>query len=122
MIQKETKLRVADNSGVRQIGCINIIGQSGGKYARLGDQIIASTKQVTPQSPIGKGAIIRAVIVRSRQGALRRDGTHVRFDDNAAVIIDEQGNPQCTRVFGPVAQELREKQFTKIISLAPEVV
>ncbi len=122
MIQKETRLKVADNSGVREIGCISVIGRSGCKYASLGDQIVASTKQVTPQSPIAKGSIIRAVIVRCRQSVVRRDGTQVRFDENAAVIIDDGGNPLCTRVFGPVAQELREKKFTKIISLAPEVV
>ena len=122
MIQKETRLKVADNSGVREIGCISVIGRSGSRYASLGDQIVASTKQVTPQSPIAKGSIVRAVIVRCRQTVVRRDGTQVRFDENAAVIIDDGGNPLCTRVFGPVAQELREKEFTKIISLAPEVV
>ena len=122
MIQKETRLKVADNSGVREIGCINVIGRGASKYASLGDQIVASTKQVTPQSPIAKGSIVRAVIVRCRQSVVRPDGTQVRFDENAAVIIDEQGNPRCTRVFGPVAQELREKKFMRIISLAPEVV
>ena len=122
MIQKETRLKVADNSGVREIGCISVIGRSGSKYASLGDQIVASTKQVAPQSPIPKGSIVRAVIVRCRQSVVRRDGTQVRFDENAAVIIDDGGNPLCTRVFGPVAQELREKKFTRIISLAPEVV
>ncbi len=122
MIQKETRLKVADNSGVREIGCISVIGRSGSRYASLGDQIVGSTKQVTPQSPIAKGEIIRAVIVRCRQGVRRADGSHIRFDDNAAVIIDEIGNPRCTRVFGPVAQELREKKFMRIISLAPEVV
>ena len=122
MIQKETRLKVADNSGVREIGCINIIGKSGGKYASLGDLIVASAKQVTPQSPVHKGDIIRAVVVRCRQSVVRPDGTQVRFDDNAAVIVDENDNPLCTRVFGPVAQELRAKQYVKIISLAPEVV
>lgn len=122
MIQKETRLKVTDNSGVREIGCISIIGKSGGKVASLGDLIVASTKQVTPQSPVAKGEIVRAVIVRCRQSVVRPDGTQVRFDDNAAVIVDENGNPLCTRVFGPVAQELRAKQYVKIISLAPEVV
>jgi len=122
MIQKETRLRVADNSGVREIGCINIVGRSGGKYASLGDLIVASAKQVTPQSPVHKGDIVRAVVVRCRQSVVRSDGTQVRFDDNAAVIVDENGNPLCTRVFGPVARELRAKQYIKIISLAPEVV
>ena len=122
MIQKETRLKVADNSGVREIGCISILGRGGLKYASLGDLIVASAKQVTPQSPISKGTIVRAVVVRCRQAVGRPDGTQVRFDDNAAVIIDEQGNPRCTRVFGPVAQELREKKYMKIISLAPEVV
>ncbi len=122
MIQKETRLRVADNSGVREIGCINIVGRSGRKYASLGDLIVASAKQVTPQSPVHKGDIVRAVVVRCRQSVVRPDGTQVRFDDNAAVIVDENGNPLCTRVFGPVARELRAKQYVKIISLAPEVV
>ena len=122
MIQKETRLKVADNSGVREIGCINIAGRGAARYASLGDEIVASAKQVTPQSPISKGTIVRAVVVRCRQGVVRPDGTQVRFDDNAAVIIDTAGDPQCTRVFGPVAQELREKRFMKIISLAPEVV
>ena len=122
MIQKETRLKVADNSGVREIYCINIIGRSGSKYASLGDLIVASTKQVTPQSPVAKGEIVRAVIVRCRQSVVRPDGTQVRFDDNAAVIVDENNNPRCTRVFGPVAQELRAKQYMKIVSLAPEVV
>ena len=122
MIQKETRLKVADNSGVREIGCINIIGKSGGKYASLGDLIVASAKQVTPQSPVHKGDIIRAVIVRCRQSVVRPDGTQVRFDDNAAVIITLQGEPVGTRVFGPVGRELRDRKFMKIVSLAPEVL
>jgi len=122
MIQKETRLNVADNSGVREIGCLSTIGKSGGKCASLGDLISASVKRVSPQSPIKKGSIVRAVVVRCRQNVGRPDGTHVCFDDNAAVIVDENDNPLCTRVFGPVAQELRGKEFMKIISLAPEVV
>lgn len=121
MIQNQTRLRVTDNSGVQEIGCITVIGRGAAKYASLGDEIIASAKQVTPQSPIAKGTVLRAVVVRCRQPVLRPDGTQIRFDDNAAVIIDTGKNPLCTRVFGPVARELREKQYTKIISLAPEV-
>lgn len=115
-------MKVTDNSGVQEIGCIRIIGKGGAQYASLGDEIIASAKQVTPQSPITKGTVLRAVVVRCRQPVLRSDGTQVRFDDNAAVIIDTDKNPRCTRVFGPVARELRDKQYMKIISLAPEVV
>ncbi len=122
MIQVQTRLKVTDNSGVQEIGCIRIIGKGGAQYASLGDEIIASAKQVTPQSPITKGTVLRAVVVRCRQPVLRSDGTQVRFDDNAAVIIDTDKNPRCTRVFGPVARELRDKQYMKIISLAPEVV
>jgi len=122
MIQTETRLKVTDNSGVQEILCIRVIGRGGSKYASLGDEIIATTKQVTPQSPIAKGTIIRAVVVRCRQPVLRSDGSQVRFDDNAAVVVDTDKNPRCTRVFGPVARELREKQYMKIISLAPEVV
>lgn len=121
MIQTLTKLQVTDNSGVQEIGCIRVMGGVG-QYASLGDEIIASAKQVTPQSPIEKGTVLRAVVVRCRQPVSRRDGTQVRFDDNAAVIVDTDKNPRCTRVFGPVARELREKGYMKIISLAPEVV
>lgn len=98
------------------------MGRGGSRYASLGDQIVVSAKQVTPQSPIAKGALLRAVVVRCRQPVLRPDGTQIKFDDNAVVIIDPDKNPRCTRVFGPVARELREKQYMKIISLAPEVV
>ena len=122
MIQVQTRLKVTDNSGVQEIGCIRINGKGGAQYASLGDEIIASAKQVTPQSPITKGTVLRAVVVRCRQPVLRSDGTQVRFDDNAAVIVDTDKNPRCTRVFGPVARELRDKQYMKIISLAPEVI
>jgi large subunit ribosomal protein L14 len=123
MIQAMTRLKVADNTGVQEIGCIRVIGRGGTTtYGSLGDQIIASTKRVTPQSPIPKGTVVRAVIVRCRHTVRRPDGTSIRFDDNAAVLIDNQGNPRGTRVFGPVARELRDKQYMKIISLAPEVV
>lgn len=122
MIQTETRLKVTDNSGVQEIGCIRVMGVGRKRWGTLGDEIVASAKAVTPQSPIAKGTVLKAVIVRCRQPVQRRDGSQIRFDDNAAVIVDDNGNPQCTRVFGPVARELREKQYMKIISLAPEVV
>lgn len=122
MIQSETRLKVTDNSGVQVIGCIRIVGVGRKCWGTLGDIIVGSAKQVTSQSAIPKGSVIRAVIVRCRQPVQRADGSEVRFDDNAAVIVDLQGNPLCTRVFGPVARELRAKQHMKIISLAPEVV
>ncbi len=121
MIQTQTRLRVTDNSGVQEIGCITVIGRGAAKYASLGDEIVASAKHVTPQSPITKGTVLRAVVVRCRQSVVRGDGTQIKFDDNAAVIVDTEKNPRCTRVFGPVARELREKHYTRIISLAPEV-
>jgi len=119
MIQTLSRLKVADNSGVQEIGTIRVLGQV---YASLGDVIVASAKQVTPASPIPKGSVIRAVVVRCRQSVQRPDGTTIQFDDNAAVIIDANKNPRATRVFGPVARELREKEYMKIVSLAPEVV
>lgn len=122
MIQTTTRLRVADNSGVREIFCIRVMGRGASKYATLGDEIIASTKVVTAQSPIPKGEVIRAVVVRCRDRVSRADGTHIIFDDNAAVLVDENKNPRCTRVFGPVARELRDKQYMRIVSLAPEVI
>ena len=122
MIQHMTRLRVADNSGVQEVGCIRIVSRGRAVIGGLGDEIVCSAKQVTPQSPIAKGSVLRAVIVRCRQPAKRRDGTEIRFDDNAVVIVDEQKNPRCTRVFGPVARELREKQYMRIVSLAEEVV
>ncbi|MCX7599971.1 MAG: 50S ribosomal protein L14 [Armatimonadetes bacterium] len=123
MIQAQTRLKVADNTGVQEIMCIRVVGRGGTTtYGSLGDQIVASAKQVTPQSQIPKGSVVRAVIVRCRKTVNRPDGTSVRFDDNAAVLIDNAGNPRGTRVFGPVARELREKQYMKIVSLAPEVV
>lgn len=122
MIQPETRLRIADNSGVQEIGCIRVVGVGRKRWGTVGDVIVASTKQVTSQSSIPKGQVIRAVIVRCRQPVQRPDGSQVRFDDNAAVVVDNQGNPLATRVFGPVARELREKQHMKIVSLAPEVV
>jgi large subunit ribosomal protein L14 len=122
MIQKETRLKVADNSGVQEIGCIDIIGRGACRFAGLGDEIVASTKRVTPDSPIAKGIVVRAVIVRCKAPTARGDGTYISFDENAAVIVDDQQDPRATRVFGPVARELRERGFMRIISLAPEVV
>ncbi len=122
MIQKETRLKVTDNSGVHEIGCIDIIGKGYCRTAGLGDEIVASTKSVAPDSPIAKGTVVRAVVVRCKAPTARPDGTSICFDDNAAVIVDANQNPQCTRVFGAVARELRERGFMRIISLAPEVV
>ena len=121
MVQVESRLKVADNSGVQEIGMIRVVGRGYHRYAGLGDQIICSAKQVTSSSPIAKGSVLRAVVVRVRKKTHRTDGTQIAFDDNAVVIIDEQKNPRATRVFGPVARELREREYMKIISLAPEV-
>ncbi len=122
MIQQETRLVVADNTGAKEILCIRILGGSARKYGRVGDVIIASVKEATPDAQVEKGDVVRAVIVRTAKEYRRPDGTYIRFDDNAAVIIDEHGNPKGTRIFGPVARELRSKGFMKIVSLAPEVV
>jgi large subunit ribosomal protein L14 len=122
MIQMQTVLDVADNSGARKIAVINPLGGSTGRYARLGDLVTASVKEAVPSSQVKKGQVVRAVIVRTRKEQRRRDGSYVRFDRNAAVLIDEQNEPIGTRVFGPVARELRERKFMKIVSLAPEVL
>ena len=122
MIQAETMLKVADNSGAKRIQCITPLGGGVGKTASIGDVISASVKEAEPESKIPKGKVIRAVIVRTRKERRRRDGSYIRFDDNAVVLISEQNEPKGTRIFGPIARELREKQFTKIISLAPEVL
>ena len=122
MIQQETVLRVADNTGAKEIKCIRVLGGSGRKYGNIGDVIVASVRKVTPGGVVKKGDVIRAVIVRSAKGVRRADGTYVRFDDNAAVIIREDLNPRGTRIFGPIARELRDKDFIKILSLAPEVI
>lgn len=122
MIQTETMLKVADNSGARRILCITPLGGRTGKTATIGDLISASVKEAEPESKIPKGKVIRAVIVRTKKEIRRKDGSYIRFDDNAAVIIDHQGEPIGTRVFGPVGRELREKKFMKIVSLAPEVL
>jgi len=121
MIQMRTWLTVADNSGARRLMCILPLGGDAGLKAGLGDIITASVKEATPDSQIKKGKVVRAVVVRTRKEHRRKDGTYIRFDDNAAVLINEAGEPVGTRVFGPVARELREKKFAKIISLAPEV-
>lgn len=122
MIQKESRLRVADNSGARVILCINILGGSGRRYATVGDIIVATVKQSTPGGVVKRGEVVKAVVVRTAKGYRRRDGSYIRFDDNAAVILDDRRNPRGTRVLGPVARELRDKNFLKIMSLAPEVV
>lgn len=121
MIQMRTWLTVADNSGARRITCILPLGVGSGLRAGLGDVITAAVKEAAPDSSIKKGKVVKAVVVRTRKEHRRRDGTYIRFDDNAAVLISDTGEPVGTRVFGPVARELREKKFTKIISLAPEV-
>ncbi len=122
MIQAETKLKVADNSGAKIILCITPLGGGVGKTASIGDIISATVKQSDPESKIPKGKVVRAVIVRTKKEIRRKDGSYIRFDENAAVIIDRQGEPVGTRVFGPVARELRELKFMKIVSLAPEVL
>ncbi len=122
MIQNESRLRVADNSGAKEILCIRLMGGSARKYAGVGDVIVASVKQAQPGGAVKKGEVVRAVIVRTSKEYGRPDGSHIRFDDNAAVIINVQNNPRGTRIFGPVARELREKGFMKIVSQAPEVL
>lgn len=122
MIQQYTRLRVADNSGARRIMCINVLGGTGRRYASVGDVIVASVKQAAPGGQVKKGEVVRAVVVRVAQIYRRPDGSHIRFDDNAAVLLSDQNNPKGTRVFGPIARELREKNFMKIVSLAPEVL
>ncbi|MEX2158930.1 MAG: 50S ribosomal protein L14 [Dehalococcoidia bacterium] len=122
MIQKFTRMKVADNSGARQIMCIQVLGGTRRRYARVGDVIVASVKQAQPGAGVKKGEVVKAVVVRTAKGWQRPDGTSIRFDENAAVILADAENPRGTRIFGPVARELREKKFMKIISLAPEVV
>ena len=122
MIQQESRLVVADNSGAKEILCIRVLGGSTRRYANIGDVIIAAVKDATPGGVVKKGEVVRAVVVRTRKGAARPDGSYIKFDDNAAVIIREDKNPRGTRIFGPVARELREKQYMKILSLAPEVL
>ncbi len=122
MIQTLTRLKVADNIGARQVMCIGVLGGTGKKYARVGDIIVASVKRAIPGGAVKKGEVVRAVIIRTAQPYRRPDGSSIRFDENAAVILTDKNNPKGTRIFGPVARELREKNFTKIISLAPEVL
>jgi len=122
MIQMRSILNVADNSGARKVGCIKVLGSSKRKYASLGDVIVVSVKDAIPNSKIKKGDVVRAVVVRTKKGVRRPDGSYIRFDDNSAVLINQQNEPIGTRIFGPVARELRAKKFMKIISLAPEVL
>jgi len=122
MIQQESVLQVADNSGARKVACIRVLGGSGRRYASIGDVIVVSVKDAVPNARVKKGDVRRAVVVRTRKEIGRPDGSYIRFDDNAAVLIDAQRDPVGTRIFGPVARELRAKRFMKIISLAPEVL
>jgi large subunit ribosomal protein L14 len=122
MIQQETRLRIADNTGAREIQCIRVMGGSARRYGWVGDVIVASVKQATPISSVKKGEVVRAVIVRTAKEYGRSDGSYIRFDENAAVILDDYQNPRGTRIFGPVGRELRDKGFMKIVSLAPEVL
>ena len=122
MIQEESYLKVADNTGAKEIHCIRVLGGSKRKYGNIGDVIVASVRKATPGGTVKKGEVVKAVIVRTKRGVRREDGSYVRFDENAAVIIKEDKNPKGTRIFGPVARELREKDYMKILSLAPEVI
>ena len=122
MIQPNTRLKVAVNTGARQIMCIGLLGGTGKKYAKVGDVIVASVKRAIPGGAVKKGEVVRAVIIRTAKAYRRLDGSSIRFDENAAVILTDKNNPRGTRIFGPVAREMREKNFTKIISLAPEVL
>ena len=122
MIQQESYLKVADNTGAKEIHCIRVLGGSRRKFGNIGDVIVASVRKPTPGGTVKKGEVVKAVIVRTKRGVRREDGSYVRFDENAAVIIKEDKNPKGTRIFGPVARELREKDYMKILSLAPEVI
>ncbi|RMI17189.1 MAG: 50S ribosomal protein L14 [Calditrichaeota bacterium] len=122
MVQEYTRLNVADNSGAKKVMCIRVLGGSGKRYGSVGDIIVVSVKSAIPNAPVKKGDVSRAVIVRTKKEIRREDGSYIRFDENAAVLLDNQGEPRGTRIFGPVARELRDKDFMKIISLAPEVL
>jgi len=122
MIQQESRLKVADNTGARELLTIRVMGGSTRRYARIGDTIVASVKEATPGGVVKKGDVVKAVVVRTVKETRRKDGSYIRFDENAAVVINEDGTPKGTRIFGPVARELREKKFMKILSLAPEVL
>jgi large subunit ribosomal protein L14 len=122
MIQQESMLKIADNSGAKRALCIRVLGGSKRRYASVGDVVVVTIKDAIPNSPVRKGEVVQAVIVRTAKEVRRRDGTYIRFDDNAAVLLTPQGEPQGTRIFGPVGRELREKRYMKIVSLAPEVL
>ena len=122
MIQAESRVKVADNTGAREILCIRVLGGSQRRYARVGDVIVGTVKDALPGTPVKKGEVVRAVVVRAKKEHRRKDGTYIKFDENAVVLINEQMNPRGTRIFGPVGRELRQKKFMKIISLSPEVV
>ena len=122
MIQQESRLKVADNTGAKELLCIRVMGGSTRRYANIGDVIVATVKDATPGGVVKKGDVVKAVIVRSKRGLRRSDGSYIKFDENAAVIIKDDGTPKGTRIFGPVARELREKDYMKILSLAPEVL
>ena len=122
MIQQESRLKVADNSGAKEVLCIRVLGGSGRRYARIGDTIVVSVKSAIPGGNVKKGEVSKAVVVRTTKEFRRADGSYIRFDENAAVLLNPQGEPRGTRIFGPVARELREKQFMRIVSLAPEVL
>ena len=122
MIQQQSYLKVADNTGAKELMCIRVLGGSGRRYANIGDVVVASVKKATPGGTVKKGDVVKAVVVRSCKGLRRNDGSYIRFDENAAVIIKEDKTPRGTRIFGPVARELREKDYMKILSLAPEVL
>lgn len=122
MIQVQSRMKVADNSGAKELMCIKVLGGSGRRYANIGDIVVASVKNATPGGVVKKGDVVKCVIVRSKKGVRRADGSYIKFDENAAVIVKEDKNPRGTRIFGPVARELRDKDFMKILSLAPEVL
>lgn len=122
MIQQETRLKVADNTGAREVLCVRVLGGSSRRYAGIGDVIVGTVKEATPGGSVKKGEIVRAVVVRTKKEARREDGTYIRFDDNACVLIDPNRQPRGTRIFGPVARELRDERFMRIVSLAPEVL
>jgi len=122
MIQQETRLKVADNTGAKELLCIRVLGGSGRRYANIGDVIVCAVKSAAPGGDVKKGDVVKAVVVRSKRGIRRTDGSYIKFDQNAAVLIKDDKNPQGTRIFGPVARELRDKKYMKIVSLAPEVL
>ena len=122
MIQMQTRMKVADNTGAKELMCIRVLGGTGRRYANIGDIVVCAVKKASPGGVVKKGDVVKAVIVRSRKGLRRNDGSYIKFDENAAVIVAEDKNPKGTRIFGPVARELREHEFTKILSLAPEVL